>query len=104
MLADLERFEKWLAVLSDRVPYDEEIVLPMGEGLNVVRSASTGELVVRCDCGHDFCAPDRNWKMEALIFVRDDPDSMGEIYPGFAGPDTDWSELRKRTSRNPTIW
>ena len=33
--------------------------------------------------------------MEALVFVRDDPDTMGEIYPGFAGPDTDWSELRE---------
>jgi acetone carboxylase gamma subunit len=92
---DADRFDKWLAVLQERVPYDDPIVLPMGEGLNAVRRASDGEFAVRCDCGHDFCPPDRNWKMEALIFVRDDPETMGEIYPGFAGPDTEWSELRE---------
>jgi acetone carboxylase gamma subunit len=66
----------------------------MGEGLNAVRNPD-GDLVVRCDCGHDFCPPNRNWRMEALVFVRDDAEAMGEIYPGFAGPDTDWSELRE---------
>jgi acetone carboxylase gamma subunit len=50
---------------------------------------------VRCDCGHDFCPPDRNWKMEALVFVRDDAETLGEIYPGFAGPDPGWTELRE---------
>ena len=33
---DPDRFEKWLAVLQERVPYDDPIVLPMGEGLNAV--------------------------------------------------------------------
>jgi acetone carboxylase gamma subunit len=90
---DPDRFEKWLTVLQERVSYDDPIVLPMGEGLNAVRSPDG--LVTRCDCGHDFCPPNRNWRMEAIVFVRDDPETMGEIYPGFAGPDTDWSELRE---------
>ncbi len=51
-LQGADRFEKWVAVLQERVPYEEPIVLPMGEGLNVVRSE--GELAVRCDCGHEF--------------------------------------------------
>jgi acetone carboxylase, alpha subunit len=106
---DPDRFEKWLAVLQERAAYDDPIVLPMGEALNAVRrrtadpatpgreaeDAAGGDLVVRCDCGHDFCPPNRNWRMEALVFVRDDPETMGEIYPGFAGPDTDWTELRE---------
>jgi len=90
---DTDRFEKWVALLQERVPYEEPIVLPLGEGLNVVRSGD--ELVVRCDCGHDFCAPELNWKMEALIFVRDDPETLGEVFPGLAGPDPDWCELRE---------
>jgi acetone carboxylase, alpha subunit len=90
---DPDRFEKWLGVLQERASYDDPIVLPMGEGLNAVRTADS--LVTRCDCGHDFCPPNRNWRMEALVFVRDDPETMAEIYPGFAGPDTDWSELRE---------
>jgi N-methylhydantoinase B/acetone carboxylase alpha subunit len=105
---DSDRFEKWIAELQRRVSHDDPIVLPMGEGLNAVRRASDpaapggeaeeaagSDLVIRCDCGHDFCAPERNWKMEALIFVRDDPETLGEIYPGLAGPDPDWMELRE---------
>ena len=91
---DPDRFEKWIAVLSERVPYDEPIVLPCGEGLNVVRAVD-GSLVIRCDCGHDLCPHDRNWKMEALVFVRDDAETLGEIYPGLAAPDPEWMELRE---------
>jgi acetone carboxylase gamma subunit len=90
---DPDRFEKWLAVLRERVPYDEPIVLPVGEGLNIVRSG--GGLVVRCDCGHDFCAHDENWKMDAVVFVRDTDELMQEVYPRMAHADTDWMELRE---------
>jgi acetone carboxylase gamma subunit len=91
---DADRFDKWLAVLQDRVGYDDLIVLPCGEGLNVVRTGA-GELSVRCDCGHDFCPPERNWKMEALVHVRDDDASMREIFPAMAHADPDWMELRE---------
>ena len=36
---DPDRFDKWIAVLQDRVAWDDPIVLPMGEALNVVRRA-----------------------------------------------------------------
>jgi acetone carboxylase gamma subunit len=91
---DPDRFEKWVAVLQERVPYDERIVLPMGEGLNCVRT-SDGELVVRCDCGHDFCPPSRNWKMEAANTVRDDEEKLLEVYPRMAHCDPEWMELRE---------
>jgi N-methylhydantoinase B/oxoprolinase/acetone carboxylase alpha subunit/acetone carboxylase gamma subunit len=91
---DPDRFEKWVAVLQERVPYDDQIVLPMGEGLNVVRG-SDGDLVVRCDCGHDFCPPSRNWKMEAAIHVRDDAAKLLEVYPKMAYCDPEWMELRE---------
>jgi acetone carboxylase, gamma subunit len=91
------------------VPYDDPIVLPVGEGLNIVRTegsdptgteqgsdpTGTEQLVIRCDCGHDFCRFDRNWKHEALILVRDDAESLREIYPKWAAPDPDWVELRE---------
>ncbi len=91
---DSDRFDKWIAVLQERVPYGEPIVLPCGEGLNVVRTAD-GELAIRCDCGHDFCPPARNWKMEALVHVRADAESMREIYPPMAHADPEWMELRE---------
>ena len=93
---DPDRFDKWVAVLQERVPYDEPIVLPLGEGLNVVRRRSDGELVVRCDCGHDFCRVERNWKMEAAVFVRDDDgDCSARSIPKMAHCDPDWMELRE---------
>ena len=73
---DPDRFDKWLQVLQERVPYGDPIVMPVGEALNVVRTGD-GELVIRCDCGHDFCAHDRNWKMEALVFIRDTDELLG---------------------------
>jgi acetone carboxylase, gamma subunit len=90
---DPDRFDKWVAVLQERVPYEDPIVMPCGEGLNVVRA--NGELLVRCDCGHDFCSYDRNWKMEAVVHVRSDDESMQEIYPRMGHADTDWMELRE---------
>jgi len=92
---DASRFDTWLAVLQARAGYDDRIVLPVGEALNIVRRAGDGELVIRCDCGHDFCAHDRNWKMEAVIRRRVDEASMREIYPRFAHADPEWMELRE---------
>ena len=90
---DPDRFEKWIALLESRVSYDDPIVLPLGEGLNVVRS--NGDLVVRCDCGHDFCPPERNWKLEAAVFVRDSVETMREVFPKMAHSDPEWCELRE---------
>ena len=92
---DPDRFDKWVEVLRGRVPYDDPIVLPCGEGLNVVRRSSDGELVIRCDCGHELCRHDQNWKMSALIHVRDDDAAMREVYPAMAHADPEWMELRE---------
>jgi N-methylhydantoinase B/acetone carboxylase alpha subunit len=90
---DPDRFDKWLEVLQERVPYHDPIVLPCGEGLNVVRVA--GELVIRCDCGHDLCRFDLNWKMHVLVFVRDSQELLREVYPAMGHCDPDWQELRE---------
>jgi len=92
---DPDRFDKWLAVLQERAEWDDPIVLPAGEGLNIVRRSSDGELVTRCDCGHDFCGYDENWKMEAVVHVRDDDESMREIYPKMGHAAPGWMELRE---------
>ncbi|HYU60736.1 MAG TPA: hydantoinase B/oxoprolinase family protein [Solirubrobacterales bacterium] len=92
---DADRFEKWLAILQDRVPYDDPIVLPAGEGLNVVRRGVDSELVIRCDCGHDFCAATRNWKLDAIVYVRDSVESMREVFPQMSHADPEWMELRE---------
>ncbi len=40
-IKDPDRFDKWVAVLQERVDYDDPIVLPYGEGLNIVSAAPT---------------------------------------------------------------
>ena len=92
---DPDRFDKWLAILQDRVPWDDPIVLPLGEALYVIRRRSDGELVIRSEAGHDFCRFDENWKMHALVFVRDSDELLGEVYPKMAHCDPEWMELRE---------
>ena len=76
-----------------RAGWSEAIVLPFGEGLSIV--ATPGGHVIRCDCGHDFCAWDGNWKRHALIRVRDTEEALREVYPAMAHCDPDWQELRE---------
>jgi len=92
---DPDRFEKWIALLQDRVGWEEEIVLPLGEALYVVRRGADGELVIRSEAGHDFCRYDENWKMHAPVFIRDSDELMREVYPEMAHCDTEWMELRE---------
>ena len=92
---DRDRFDKWVAILQERVQYEDPIVLPFGEGLNIVRRRSDGELVIRTDAGHDFCRWDENWKMHAPVFVRDTDESYREIYPKLSHPEGEWMELRE---------
>ena len=88
-------FEKWVALLQQRVPYEDPIVLPAGEGLNIVRRRADGQLIYRCDCGHDFCAHNRNWKLDAVVYVRDSEEALLEVYPKMAGPDPKLQQLRE---------
>ncbi|MBS1843299.1 MAG: hydantoinase B/oxoprolinase family protein [Actinobacteria bacterium] len=92
---DFDRFDKWVTLLQERVPYDDKIVLPVGESLNVVRRSSDKELVIRCDCGHDFCGADENWKLDANVFTRDTEELMLEVYAKMSHADPEWMELRE---------
>jgi N-methylhydantoinase B/oxoprolinase/acetone carboxylase alpha subunit/acetone carboxylase gamma subunit len=94
-MKDPHRFDLWLELLQERVPYGDPIVLPFGEGLNIVRRRGDRELVIRTDAGADLCRWNENWKMHALVFVRDTDDLYEEIYPRLAYPEGAWMELRE---------
>jgi acetone carboxylase, gamma subunit len=91
---DPARFDQYVELLQDRVEWDEPIVLPFGEHLFIV-SKGDGSNVIKCDCGHEFCDYRDNWKLEALINVRDDADSLREIYPEKMAGDPEWNHLRE---------
>jgi acetone carboxylase gamma subunit len=90
---DADRFDKYVAILQERVPWDDPIVLPFGEHLYIV--ARSGEYLIKCDCGHEFCDYRENWKLEALINVRETVDELREIYPDKMHGDPAWNVLRE---------
>jgi N-methylhydantoinase B/acetone carboxylase alpha subunit len=92
---DTGRFDQWIAVLQARVAWEDPILLPVGEGLNVVRRATDGEYVIRTDAGADLCRWDENWKMYSAVRVRDTGQSMREVYPRMGHADPEWMELRE---------
>jgi acetone carboxylase, gamma subunit len=85
---DDDRFEKYVEILQERLPWKERILLPIGEHLYIIQKGA--ERMVKCDCGHEFGDYRRNWKLSALIFVRDTKEKLEEIYPGTKCP---WPEL-----------
>jgi acetone carboxylase gamma subunit len=91
---DPDRFEKMVEILQDRVPWPDPIILPYGLHLYIVAKPGGGR-VVKCDCGHEFGDYRENWKLKALIYVRDTEEKMNEVYPKFMGSDPDWMVLRE---------
>ena len=54
---DADRFDKYVEILQERASWDDQIVLPFGEHLYIVKSGDGYR--VKCDCGNEFClAPD----------------------------------------------
>ncbi|MFC1889958.1 acetone carboxylase subunit gamma [Thermodesulfobacteriota bacterium] len=91
---DPDRFDKYIKVLSDRVTWDEKIILPYGLHLYIVQK-SDGRRVVKCDCGNEFGSYKENWKLSASIRVRNSDEKLQEIYPPMMHCEPDWMELRE---------
>lgn len=87
------RFYAVLAIEQERVPWDDTILVPIGEGLYVVEN-ERGR-VVKHICGQEFGDYRVNWKLSAAIYERDNLDKLQELYPGPRAPDPDWMVLRE---------
>lgn len=90
---DADRFDKYVEIMQSRVDFDDPILLPLTPNLFIVNDG--GERVVKCRCGHSFGDYRVNWKLNALIYVRDDEAKMGEVYVGREMPDPSWIQLRE---------
>jgi acetone carboxylase gamma subunit len=90
---DSDRFEKWLEIVQCRVPWPEEILLPLTLNLFIVRKED--ERIVKCRCGHEFGDYRANWKLEALIHVRETEKDLYEVYRGREQLDPAWVQLRE---------
>ena len=90
---DPNRFDTYVELLQERAPWEDRIVLPYGEHMCIVVKDG-GVYVIKCfHCGHEFCEHTANWKLEALIHVRDSKEELLEIYPRMMQGDTAWEEI-----------
>ncbi len=102
---DSDRFDKYVEILQERVSWDDQIVLPFGEHLYITKPSGdqppdgsgedSGGYRIKCDCGYEFCDYRSNWKLEALINVRESVESLREIYPDKMHGDPEWNALRE---------
>jgi len=90
---DTERFEKWLDILQRRVAWPERILLPLTPALFVVQKGVNR--IVKCRCGQEFGDYRVNWKLYALIHVRDSVAALDQIYRGTQQPDPSWVQIRE---------
>lgn len=91
---DAERFDTFLAVLQEQVPWDDQVLLPLGPKLFIVLK-DDGSIVTKSMSGHEFGDYRENWKLKARIAVRDTDEKMQEIYPKWMHADPAWMELRE---------
>lgn len=94
MPKDPERFAMYIDVLQERQKWDDKIILPLGPHLYIVEDKN-GDIVNKCDCGFVFGPYTENWKLNALIYVRDSEEKFNEVYPKLMSPDAEWQVYRE---------
>lgn len=95
---DLDRFDQYVEILQSRVDWDDRILLPLTPLLYIVAKrgiTGDGARVVKCRCGQEFGDYRVNWKLSSLIYVRDDEESLAEVYKGRELPDPSWVQVRE---------
>ena len=95
MPKDNERFALYLEALQKKVQWKDKIVLPLGPHLYIAQSAKTKQWVTKCECGHELGDYRENWKLNAVVYVRDTEEAMNEVYPKLMAPDTNWQVYRE---------
>ncbi|MFC1944883.1 acetone carboxylase subunit gamma [Chloroflexota bacterium] len=92
-LKDSDRFDKYVAILQERVGFEERVLLPLSEHLYIVEKGE--ERIVKCDCGYEYGDYRENWKLKALIEVLATEGELDKVYPGFWKPDAEFCEIRR---------
>lgn len=90
---DEDRFDKYVEVLQEKVAWQEKILLPLTHELYIVQKGS--DRIVKCSCGQEFGDYRVNWKLNALIHVRESEEEVKELYPYPSAPDAEFCEIRE---------
>jgi acetone carboxylase gamma subunit len=90
---DPDRFDRYLEVLQERVPWPERILLPIHEHLFIV--AKEGRAVTKSLCGVEFGEWREHWKLRARIRVRRTREELLEVYADNVAIDPSVVEIRE---------
>jgi acetone carboxylase gamma subunit len=74
-----KRFDETIAAFQAKVPWKEQILLPLGENLFIV--AKGGRAIIKTTAGAELCKWNENWKMKCRVIVRRTQAELEEIYP-----------------------
>jgi acetone carboxylase gamma subunit len=78
---DPNRFDTYLGIIQERVPWPEQVILAIHDHLFIV--AKDGRAITKALCGHEFGDWRENWKLHSRIRVRRTEAELLEIYePG----------------------
>jgi acetone carboxylase gamma subunit len=72
---DAERFETYIAVLQETVPWKDRILMRLNDRLFVTLN-DRNQRVVKSSCGQDFGDYRQNWKLQCRVRVRKTLDEM----------------------------
>jgi len=73
------RFDETIAALQELVPWQEPILLPLGENLFIV--AKNGRAIIKTMGGAELCAWNENWKMKCRVIIRNTPAALKKLFP-----------------------
>lgn len=92
---DADRFEKYVEILQEKMPWKERILLPLTDELYIVEKGE--DRLVKCTCGYEFGDYRENWKLRARIYVRHTDEEIDELYPAAyeSRPPLDLVEIRE---------
>ena len=92
---DKDRFFNYVSVLQERVAWDDQILMRLGDKVYIVLNEKK-QRVVKCECGHEFCDYRENWKLKCKIRTRSTLEEMQQVYdPTPAVPEPGWQEIRE---------
>ena len=94
MPKDHERYVNYIDILQERANWDDKIIIPLGPHLYIVENKDN-ELVNKCSCGYVFGPYTENWKLNAVIYVRDSVEKFNEVYPKLMSPSAEWQVYRE---------
>jgi len=99
---DADRFEKYIAILQEKVAWEDRILLRISDHLYIVakpggdRGVTEGDRVVKCDCGQEFGDYRINWKLSCRVHVRATDEAIAEVITiPEARHNTDLVEMRE---------